>query len=263
MVSRRNVQEEILDAARTCLEAYGVRRTTLSDIARQAGLSRPTVYRHWPDITSLIADLLTREMRRILAAAAPASDERTAREILLGETVSVIGALREDPLFSRIIATEPDVLTTYAFQRLGASQLSALDLIEARIRAGQDDNSIRDGDPAALARMVLLVTQSAVTSWRLVDDALPGDRLTAEISLLLDAYLHPRAPRPPDQRPEPVRRNSQRGAHRSPRKEPAKPVNPAQPEAGHAQDAAGHAHAPTRARPRARSKAETTEETQR
>ena len=212
-MSSRNTHEKILDAARTCLERFGVRRTTLSDIAREAGLSRPTVYRHWPDIDSLLADLLTREMRRVFAAAdpgtpadgpgtgtpeagTPGAGRRNGREVLLAEAASVIGTLREHPLFTRILATEPEVLATYTFQRLGASQLSALELLEQRIADGQGDGSIRPGDPAALARMVLLVAQGAVTSWRLADDVLPGEKLTAEVIRLLDAYLRPEgAPR--------------------------------------------------------------------
>lgn len=191
MMSRRNVHEEILDAAQASLEAFGVRRTTMSDIARRAGLSRPTVYRHWPDINSLIADLLTREMRRIFEAAAPDAGERDGRAVLLAEAAAVIGALRAHPLFSRIVATEPELIATYAFQRLGASQLGALALLQERIAAGQRDGSVRAGDPAALARVVLLVAQGAVTSWRLAEDVLPGDRLTAEAVRLIDAYLRP------------------------------------------------------------------------
>ena len=35
----------LLDAARACVLAVGVRRTTFSDVARRAGVSRMTLYR--------------------------------------------------------------------------------------------------------------------------------------------------------------------------------------------------------------------------
>ena len=50
----------ILDATRACVVDFGVRRTTLTEVARRAGVSRPTVYRRWPDTGSLIAELLVR-----------------------------------------------------------------------------------------------------------------------------------------------------------------------------------------------------------
>lgn len=56
----------ILDAARSCVLDFGMQRTTLAEIARRAGVSRPTVYRRWPDTRAVVADLLTREIRAVL-----------------------------------------------------------------------------------------------------------------------------------------------------------------------------------------------------
>ncbi|MBH0776618.1 TetR/AcrR family transcriptional regulator [Nocardia bovistercoris] len=38
--------EQILDAAYVCFTRHGVRRTTMDDIAREAGMSRPAVYQY-------------------------------------------------------------------------------------------------------------------------------------------------------------------------------------------------------------------------
>ena len=52
--------DAILDAARVSVRQSGIRRTTLSDIARLAGVSRMTVYRRYPDLPAVIRDLMTR-----------------------------------------------------------------------------------------------------------------------------------------------------------------------------------------------------------
>ena len=39
----------------------GWRRTTLTEVARRAGVSRMTIYRTWPDMQTLLGDLMTRE----------------------------------------------------------------------------------------------------------------------------------------------------------------------------------------------------------
>lgn len=62
------VTERILDAALSCVTEFGVRRTTLVEVAKRAGVSRPSVYRRWPDVRTLVAELLTREMGSILPA---------------------------------------------------------------------------------------------------------------------------------------------------------------------------------------------------
>lgn len=189
------VADSLLDAAYDCIAAFGLRRLTLTDVARQAGVSRPTVYRRWRDINTLVADLLTREMRAALLAVAeqtgPATGPGGVRARLVREAAGLLGVLREHPLLARILQTEPEALVTYTFQRLGSSQRAALELLRPQIVAGQEDGTVRDGDPDELARMVMLLVQTTAQSWRLVDDVLPLDRLTEELRRLLSSYLRP------------------------------------------------------------------------
>ncbi|WP_017625050.1 TetR/AcrR family transcriptional regulator [Nocardiopsis chromatogenes] len=197
MTSRRNVEDAVLDAARACVEAFGIRRTTLTDVARRAGVSRPTVYRRWPDVTALVADLLTRELLALLDRAddsrgAGAGDgARTARERLTAQAEGLMREALRHPLFTRIIDHEPETMAVYAFQRLGTSQFAALDLLRSGIEDGQADGSIRQGDTEGMARVVLLSVQSLMTSRRLTEDVLDEDALVAEARRLLDGYLAP------------------------------------------------------------------------
>ncbi|MGW1894402.1 TetR/AcrR family transcriptional regulator [Streptomyces sp. NPDC002004] len=192
MMASRNVEDEILDATRESVEAFGVRRTKLADIARRAGVSRPTVYRYWPDVESVVADLLTRELHEIITAARPTDADRiTAREALIRQCAATVRALIGHPLFSRIIDNEPELLATYTFHRLGVSQQAAIGLITDQMRAGHHDGSVRAGDLAAQARMVFLVVQATATSWRLTSDVMDTDGLIAHVRALLDGYLRP------------------------------------------------------------------------
>ncbi|MET9781134.1 TetR family transcriptional regulator [Nocardiopsis alba] len=194
MASKRNVEDEILDAARNCVEAFGVRRTTLTDVARRAGVSRPTVYRRWPDVTALVADLLTRELRRILIAEEVDAEHDHGEDVrprLVRHAAGVARAMLAHPLVGRIVDTEPELLATYTFQRLGSSHRAALELVEPAIVEGQADGSIRKGDPAVLAHLVMVTVQNTVTSHRLFADVLDPEGLVAELTTLLDGYLRP------------------------------------------------------------------------
>ncbi|GAA1097101.1 TetR/AcrR family transcriptional regulator [Nocardiopsis metallicus] len=196
MASKRNVEDEILDAARACVEAFGVRRTTLTDVARRAGVSRPTVYRRWPDVTALVADLLTRELRRILIAEEVEAERETdtgenTRTRLVRHATGVARAMLAHPLVNRIVDTEPELLATYTFHRLGSSHRAALELLEPAIAAGQAEGSVREGDPGVLAHLFMVTVQNTVTSRRLFTDVLDQDGLVEELSALLDGYLRP------------------------------------------------------------------------
>jgi AcrR family transcriptional regulator len=183
--------QAILDAARACVEEFGVRRTTLTEVARRAGVSRPTVYRRWPDAGSLLADLLVRELREIVGRTVPDDVHGTARARLVGSVVAGAAAVRANPLFAKIFRTDTDLMLTYVFGRLGRNQRELLRVFADGIREGQRDGSIRPGDPDELATMLLLISQSTVQSARMVGHLLAPARLDTELSHALDGYLRP------------------------------------------------------------------------
>ena len=60
------VTERILDAALGQFEDFGLRRSTMEDIARRCGLSRITIYRRFPKKENLIEAVVLRELRNFL-----------------------------------------------------------------------------------------------------------------------------------------------------------------------------------------------------
>lgn len=150
----------LLDAAREALLAVGWNRTTLTDIARRAGVSRMTLYRRWPDTDSLLGDLMTREWGSLLAV----TDEGTCLDRLVHAVTGTVAAVRDNPLFSRILELDAELLLPYLLQRPGRSQQLVLDLLTDLIRAGQEEGTIRDGDPELLARGALLLSHGFALS---------------------------------------------------------------------------------------------------
>ena len=64
-----STRERILEAAERCLERYGIQKTTLADVAEEAGVARVTVYRQFTDRDALFVDtslfILERRWREI------------------------------------------------------------------------------------------------------------------------------------------------------------------------------------------------------
>lgn len=67
-------RENILNAVIRCYRSLGVSSTTMEDVAREAGVGRATLYRHFSNQQSLLSAIITREMaaiRCLLEAAMP------------------------------------------------------------------------------------------------------------------------------------------------------------------------------------------------
>ena len=55
-----DVRDRILDATLTCLGRVGLTKTTLDDVAREAGCARATLYRYFPGKQPLVNALVAR-----------------------------------------------------------------------------------------------------------------------------------------------------------------------------------------------------------
>ena len=181
-----DVGDRILAAAASCVRDFGVERVTLAEIARRAGVSRPTVYRRWPDTRSILASLLT---DRIVGAWRAAPSRAAGREALVSRIVEVVGSLRRDELILTVLRSDPELAMVYIADRLGTSQQILIDMVAEELRKAQADNTVRPADPRRLAAVVLLITQSVIQSGRIVHPILDADGLDAELAHALNGYL--------------------------------------------------------------------------
>ena len=92
----------ILEAAASCVQRQGVRRTTMGDVATEGGVAKATLYNHFRTKDDVATALIAFELDRLAALAAE-----------LPLTVAV-PALAEEvgahPVLRRLAETEPEVL---------------------------------------------------------------------------------------------------------------------------------------------------------
>ncbi|MEU1505557.1 TetR/AcrR family transcriptional regulator [Kitasatospora sp. NPDC005748] len=185
----RSTDDAILDAAAELIVHLGVRRTQLAEIARRAGVSRPTVYRRWPDVRAVIGALLTREILATQATVPLVGEDRAA---FVEGVVEVAVRLRDHPVLAALLrSADSDALFEYVVERLGTSQLGLLEALRRGIEQGQAHGSVRAGEPVELAAMVLLIAQSTVQSHRMVAQLLPEAAWRRELARALNGYLAP------------------------------------------------------------------------
>jgi len=185
-----NEDDPLLDAARACVMAVGVRRTTLTDVAHRAGISRMTVYRRFPDVAALIQALMTREFSGVLAEAVAANAGRpTVRERLAHGATDGVVRLSGHPLFLRLLDVDPELLLPYLVQRHGAFQHLVLDAFVALLTEGMEEGSVRRTDPEALAAALELCLRGWVLAARADDPDGLRARATAELRPLLEGAM--------------------------------------------------------------------------
>ena len=183
-----SLEDRILDAAASCVLAYGIDRVTLAEIARRAGVSRPTVYRRFPDTRSILAALLT---ARIVHVLDDVGSTGPGREALVVRIVRVAQRLRHDEVIMAVLHTAFELAMVYIAERLGTSQQILIDAVAGELKLAQEDGSVRGGDPRRLATMCLLITQSAIQSAQMVEPILDADALARELTDALNGYLAP------------------------------------------------------------------------
>ncbi|GAA4749009.1 TetR/AcrR family transcriptional regulator [Nocardioides endophyticus] len=182
-----------LDAARDCILDVGWRRTTLTEVARRAGVSRMTIYRTWADMPQLLSDLMTREWGGVVADALAEEDPDTPTvERLVGDIIGTVQRLRDNELFLRIVDLDPELILPYLFSRRGRSQDAILELTVAALREAQAAGEVRAGNPELMARAMLLAAHGFVLSAHtMIGDEVSLDDLDAELRRALTRGLQP------------------------------------------------------------------------
>src|ERR1041384_4925254 len=143
------VRERVLEGGLVSIGRYGLARTTVDDVAPASGVSRATIYRHFPGGRGqLVADTVgwgaSRFFQRLGEAVAGASDLCVLLEDALAFART---ALAEHAVFQRVVQTEPErllpLITVEAnriLPMIGAFLVPFLepDPIAGRLREGAD-----------------------------------------------------------------------------------------------------------------------------
>lgn len=180
----------LLDAAGRLVAARGLKGVSIAELAREAEVSRPTVYRRFASSDDVVRALLGHRAQALVGRVGADADTPDRAGIVAG--VLEFGDLfRADPVFERLLQREPEVFTRYTLQRIGRSQRVILEWIAAAISAAQAGGTVRPGDPHDMALMVLIVSQGALLSGPTVADLVNPASWRAELARVLDAYLRP------------------------------------------------------------------------
>lgn len=152
--------ERILDAARDQFATFGLRRSTVEDVARRARVGRVTVYRRFDTKNTLVEAVLVRECRRFLAAfdaevaPLPTMEER----IVAGFVVALRDA--RTALIGRLIQLEPETALPFLTTRGGPILGVIRDYLAASFGRAPDATAVDADEGAQVAEIFVRLTVS-------------------------------------------------------------------------------------------------------
>ena len=152
-------RRQILAAADSVIARYGVSKTTMDDIGKQAGVSRPTVYRYFGDRDNLLGALIERRTRMLFDRALDYifRFESFAEQLVEG-LLYLIDHGRRDPIVRILVGPEYLGVTTPIVNGSALAAELTAEMWEPVLRRATQRGEIRsDLDVMAVGQWLALV----------------------------------------------------------------------------------------------------------
>lgn len=147
--------EQLLESALSAFLDFGIKRTSMGEIARRAGISPATLYRRFESKNDLVEAVSVREAQHFVAEIDKRTQEFSGSDDQLVETfVAFITALTRNELLQRLLRTEPDLvlprLTTEGGPILEVGRV----YLAGKLRELKAANPTHDFDPDLVAEIM-------------------------------------------------------------------------------------------------------------
>ncbi len=106
---RQQREARILDAAAALLVRWGYRKTTIDDVAREAGVGKGTIYLHWKDKNELFRSAIWREEQRYIEEVKQRINADPQGGLLHRVTAHSMMALLDVPLMGAMFTGKTDL----------------------------------------------------------------------------------------------------------------------------------------------------------
>lgn len=185
-----SARERLLQAALEVAALHGIARLSVGDVARTAGLSRQTLYKHFPSKQALVSAVVAEESAKmigeVVAAVEAHADRRAALEAGM---LAALRLTRDHPLLDRLVRTEPDALIPLLVSESSPTLLLVRKAVGAVI-AGR----FPELGPVELRRLADIVARLLVSYAVSAPDDPPEVVAAAAAGFLVDGVSQPSSP---------------------------------------------------------------------
>ncbi|MEV0467956.1 TetR/AcrR family transcriptional regulator [Nocardia tengchongensis] len=158
--------EQLLESALSAFLDFGIKRTSMGEIARRAGISPATLYRRFESKNDLVAAVGVREAQlfiaaideRVQAAAVGKSGDAQLVEVF----AAFIIQLANNKLLRRLLRTEPDTILPRLTTEAGPVLAVGRTYLAEKLRALQASGDLPEFDADLVAEVFARLGQSLV-----------------------------------------------------------------------------------------------------
>ncbi|WP_327141219.1 TetR/AcrR family transcriptional regulator [Nocardia sp. NBC_01327] len=157
--------EQLLESALSAFLDFGIKRTSMGEIARRAGISPATLYRRFESKNDLVEAVSVREAQQFIAEidqrVRQVSHNGQAGEDQLVEIfVAFITNLANNKLLQRLLRTEPDVILPRLTTEAGPVLAVGRTYLAEKLRGLQESGGVGDFDADLVAEVLARLGQS-------------------------------------------------------------------------------------------------------
>lgn len=185
-------REQLLDVTRDLVVEQGFGAVSMEAVARRAGITRPVVYGHFPELSALLDGMLERESARALGQLAevlPAPDAGgTLRERLAGAMEAYLLAVASSPVTWRLALMPPDGAPSLLRDRIEEGREAVIAVLAEVVGTG-DPGGLRSPDPELTGRMLSAASDAGAQLLLTDPERYPVERLMEHTRWLLGQML--------------------------------------------------------------------------
>jgi AcrR family transcriptional regulator len=154
--------DPFLDATSRCFARYGVRRTSVQDVAQELGVNRTTVYRQVGNIEQQALLLAARDAHRLLNSL-PARitfpiGPRSVVELL----ATLVRETRAHPVMAKMLADERSLIGAFVAQDVPELMERATSAFVPLVSLAVGTGNLARRDPVALAQWLVRIAASLI-----------------------------------------------------------------------------------------------------
>ena len=144
--------DRALDALAVCLARHGLERTSMTDVAREMGAARSTLYRQFGSVEQGAWALLVREAYRFFDAFGNLVVAGEGPHAVIRLTAQFVRVACEHPVLARMVRDEPRFMGDMVTRSAAAFVDSAAAVVTPLMASAMDRGMIRRRDPRRLAQ---------------------------------------------------------------------------------------------------------------
>lgn len=156
--------DRLLDATERCVARYGLRRTSMTDIAREMRVARTTLYRQVGSVEQAIALVASRQVHRFLGdlLAMLSSPEGAGPGAFVSSVAGAVRFARSDPMCRRVLEDEPELLGSLVARDLAPYAAQVAEALAPLVAGAMEAGTIGRGDAAMAAQWMVRVVAALV-----------------------------------------------------------------------------------------------------